>query len=232
MYLEMGTFPVTQVQLRRARTHYHDGHLEVINRRSWKRSTAMHALPVPISKWPVPANQSVSGRYVTSSSRVSKSKGRGGLSGICGALSPYSRWTHASLAGMGIVEVSSELHDAGGDYVEIYIDMSGPGLPCWPQSQLINLCLVVEPDAGLGNEAQAMRHEAALVVNDRVAAATRDLISPHREVFTLGRSIRLFQDHLPVVRAFAPGHVGIPHGVLYRHVWADAAHTTVVSAPE
>ena len=44
----------------------------------------------------------------------------------------------------------------------------------------------VEPDPGLGNEAQNDAvHKAALVVNDQVAAATRHLAPPQQEVFEL-----------------------------------------------
>ena len=72
------------------------------------------------------------------------------------------------LSGMGITEVSSvNWHDAGGDYVDICLDMSGHWADVIPQSKLINLCLVVEPDPGLGNEAQNDAvHKAALVVKD------------------------------------------------------------------
>ena len=45
---------------------------------------------------------------------------------------------------------------------------------------------MVEPDAGLGNEAQNDAvHKAALVVNDQIAEATRHLEPPEREIFTL-----------------------------------------------
>ena len=77
-------------------------------------------------------------------------------------------------------------HDAGGDYVEIYLDMSGPWADLLPLSKLIHLCVVVEPDPGLGNEAQNDAvHKAALVVNDQIAAATRHLTPPEREIFEL-----------------------------------------------
>jgi glycine reductase len=50
------------------------------------------------------------------------------------------------LAGVGVVEVSSvNWHDAGGDFVDEYIDMTGPWADIIPQSALINVCLVVEP---------------------------------------------------------------------------------------
>src|ERR671928_9947 len=76
--------------------------------------------------------------------------------GICGRsiTTVGERRTHR-LSGMGITEVSSvNWHDAGGDYVEIYLDMSGPWADLLPLSKLIHLCVVVEPDPGLGSEAQ------------------------------------------------------------------------------
>ncbi|MEE9146675.1 MAG: glycine/sarcosine/betaine reductase component B subunit, partial [Candidatus Tectomicrobia bacterium] len=108
--------------------------------------------------------------------------------GACGrSITTVGQGRTHRLSGMGIVEVSSvNWHDAGGDYVEICLDMSGPWAEMLPQSKLINLCLVVEPDPGLGNEAQNEAvHKAALVVNDQIAAATRHLIPPSREVFAL-----------------------------------------------
>src|SRR6266704_2829262 len=64
--------------------------------------------------------------------------------------------------------------------------MSGPWADLLPLSKLIHLCVVVEPDPGLGNEAQNDAvHKAALVVNDQIAAATRHLTPPEREIFEL-----------------------------------------------
>ena len=58
---------------------------------------------------------------------------------------------------MGITEVSSvNWHDAGGDYVEIYLDMSGPWADLLPLSKLMHLCVVVEPDPGLGTRRRTM----------------------------------------------------------------------------
>ena len=91
------------------------------------------------------------------------------------------------MSGIGITEVASvDWHDAGGDFVDVFLDMSGPWAELIPQSKLINLCVVVEPDRGLGNEAQNDAvHKAALTVNDRVAEAVRGLDPPETEVFEL-----------------------------------------------
>ena len=69
---------------------------------------------------------------------------------------------------MGVVEVSSvNWHDAGGDFVETYLDMAGPYGEMYPYSKLWNLCLVVEPDAALGEEIENYAvHKAALAVAD------------------------------------------------------------------
>ncbi|MCZ6876144.1 MAG: hypothetical protein O7G88_21870, partial [bacterium] len=184
----MGTFPVSQVSFG-SRTRYQSGHLE-INKASVleavRHDPRIASADLDIAKpgesiriWPV--------RDVIEP-RI-KVEGPGVIyPGICGrAITTVGEGRTHRLSGMGIVEVSSvNWHDAGGDYVEIYIDMSGSWADMLPQSKLINLCLVVEPDAGLGNEAQNDAvHHAALVVNDEVAAATRDLTPPEREVFTL-----------------------------------------------
>jgi glycine reductase len=88
---------------------------------------------------------------------------------------------------MGVVEVSSvNWHDAGGDFVETYLDMAGSYGEMYPYSRLINLCLVVEPDSTLGDESRNYAvHRAALAVSDHVAAAVKELTPPEREVFEL-----------------------------------------------
>jgi sarcosine reductase len=188
MRLEMGTFPVTGVSFG-PQTRYQDGHLEVNKaavleavHRDARIASADLELASPgesVRIWPV--------RDVIEP-RI-KVDGPGVVyPGACGrSITTVGEGRTHRLAGMGIAEVSSvNWHDAGGDYVEIYLDMTGPWAEMIPQSRLINLCLVVEPDAGLGNEAQNEAvHKAALVVNDEVAAAVRDLEPPQREVFEL-----------------------------------------------
>ncbi len=188
MQLEIGTFPVEQIEFG-SRTRYQDSRLEV-NKNSVleavhgdsRIASADLEITCPgesVRIWPVrdviEPRLKVEGPGVT-------------YPGICGrAITTVGQGLTHRLAGMGIVEVSSvNWHDAGGDFVEIYLDMSGPWAEMIPQSKLINLCLIVEPDPGLGNEAQNDAvHKAALVVNDEIAAATRDLTPPKREVFTL-----------------------------------------------
>jgi sarcosine reductase len=188
MRLEMGTFPVTGVSFG-PQTRYQDGHLEVNKaavleavHRDARIASADLELASPgesVRIWPV--------RDVIEP-RI-KVDGPGVVyPGACGrSITTVGEGRTHRLAGMGIAEVSSvNWHDAGGDYVEIYLDMTGPWAEVIPQSKLINLCLVVEPDAGLGNEAQNDAvHKAALVVNDEVAAAVRELEPPQREVFEL-----------------------------------------------
>ncbi len=74
--------------------------------------------------------------------------------GICGRdIATVGRGRTHRLAGMGVVEVSSvNWHDAGGDFVETHLDMSGPYSEMYPYHRLINLCLVVEPDRTLNEE--------------------------------------------------------------------------------
>ena len=188
MQLEVGTFPVQQITFG-SQTRYQHGHLEVDRaavlesvRRDPRIASADLELAHPgesVRIWPV--------RDVLEP-RI-KVEGPGVIyPGACGrSITTVGQGRTHRLSGMGIVEVSSvNWHDAGGDYVEICLDMSGPWAEMLPQSKLINLCLVVEPDPGLGNEAQNEAvHKAALVVNDQIAAATRHLIPPSREVFAL-----------------------------------------------
>jgi Glycine/sarcosine/betaine reductase component B subunits len=108
--------------------------------------------------------------------------------GICGrSITTVGQGRTHRLAGVGVAEVSGvNWHEAGGDYVEILLDMSGPWAELIPMSALINVCAVVEPDPALGSEAQNLAvHNAALVVSDRLAAAVQDLQPPDREVFEL-----------------------------------------------
>jgi glycine reductase complex component B subunit alpha and beta len=108
--------------------------------------------------------------------------------GICGRpITTVGQGRTHRLAGVGVTEVSGvNWHEAGGDYVEIFLDMSGPWAELIPMSSLINICVVVEPDPALGNEAQNLAvHHAALVVSDRLAATVQELHPPEREVFEL-----------------------------------------------
>jgi glycine reductase complex component B subunit alpha and beta len=188
MRLEMGTFPVHDVVFG-SHTRWQDGRLE-IDRDSIldlilhdpRIATAELELAKPgesVRIWPV--------RDVIEP-RI-KVEGPGVVyPGICGRpITTVGQGRTHRLAGMGVTEVSGvNWHEAGGDYVEIFLDMIGPWAGLIPMSSLINVCVVVEPDPALGNEAQNLAvHNAALVVSDRLAAAVQDLHPPEREVFEL-----------------------------------------------
>ena len=188
MRLEMGTFPIHDVVFG-SHTRWQDGRLE-IDRDSIldlilhdpRIATAELDLAKPgesVRIWPV--------RDVIEP-RI-KVEGPGVVyPGICGRpITTVGQGRTHRLAGMGVTEVSGvNWHEAGGDYVEIFLDMSGPWAELIPMSALINVCVVVEPDPALGNEAQNLAvHQAALVVSDRLAAAVQDLHPPEHEVFEL-----------------------------------------------
>jgi glycine reductase complex component B subunit alpha and beta len=188
MRLEMGTFPVRDVVFG-SQTRWQDGILEInrqsiveLVRRDPRIATAELELARPgesVRIWPV--------RDVIEP-RI-KVEGPGVVyPGICGRpITTVGRGRTHRLAGMGVTEVSGvNWHEAGGDYVEIFLDMSGPWAALIPMSSLINVCVVVEPDPALGNEAQNLAvHNAVLVVSDRLAAAVQDFDPPEREVFEL-----------------------------------------------
>ncbi len=92
------------------------------------------------------------------------------------------------LAGVGVVEVSSvNWHDAGGDFVDQYIDMRGPWAELVPQAKLVNVCCVVEPEAALAVQTKnEVVHRATLTVAECLADAVRDLEPPAVETFELG----------------------------------------------
>ncbi len=188
MRLEMGTFPVEQISFG-PQTRYADGHLHVDKAavieavmQDPRIASADLDLASPgesVRIWPV--------RDVIEP-RI-KVDGPGVIyPGACGrSITTVGEGRTHRLAGMGIVEVSSvNWHDAGGDYVEICLDMTGHWAEMLPYGKLHQLCLVMEPDPGLGNEAQNDAvHKAALVVNDQVVAATKDLTPPQLDVYDL-----------------------------------------------
>jgi glycine reductase len=188
MRLELGTFEVRDVRFGPA-TRWRDGALEVdraavlaaVREDARIRSAALEiARPgESVRIWPV--------RDVIEP-RV-KVDGPGVVyPGICGrSETAVGRGRTHRLAGVGVVEVSNvNWHDAGGDFVDLYLDMAGPWAELIPQSSLLNVCVVVEPDPALAIEAQNDAvHNAALVVADQLAAAVRGLAAPSYEVFDL-----------------------------------------------
>jgi glycine reductase len=188
MRLDMGTFPVHDVVFG-THTRWQDGRLE-IDRAAMielilhdpRIASAELELAKPgesIRIWPV--------RDVIEP-RV-KVDGPGVVyPGICGRpITTVGQGRTHRLAGVGVTEVSGvNWHEAGGDYVDIFLDMSGPWAELIPMSALLNVCVVVEPDPALGNEAQNLAvHNAALTVSDRLAASVAALPPPDREVFEL-----------------------------------------------
>ena len=188
MRLEMGTFPVHEVRFG-AQTRWHAGMLEIareemldVVRRDPRIATVELELARPgesVRIWPV--RDVIEPRL--------KVEGPGVVyPGICGRpITTVGQGRTYRLAGVGVAEVSGvNWHAAGGDYVEIYLDMTGPWAEMIPMSALLHVCVVVEPDPALGSEAQNDAvHNAALVVADRLAASVRDLEPPEREVFEL-----------------------------------------------
>jgi sarcosine reductase len=188
MRLEMGTFPVQEVAFG-SHTRWRDGFLEIDREalvdlilRDPRIATAEVELANPgesVRIWPV--------RDVIEP-RI-KVEGPGMVyPGICGRpITTVGQGRTHRLSGVGVTEVSGvNWHEAGGDYVEIFLDMRGPWAELIPTSRLRHVCVVVEPDPALGSEAQNLAvHNAALVVADRLAAAVRDLEPPEREVFEL-----------------------------------------------
>jgi hypothetical protein len=188
MRLEMGTFPIHDVVFA-SQTWWQDGVLEIdrdqildLILRDPRIATAELELAKPdesVRIWPV--RDVIEPRIKVEGSGVV-------YPGICGRpITTVGQGRTHRLSGIGVTEVSGvNWHEAGGDYVEIFLDMSGPWAELIPMSSLLNVCVVVEPDSALGNEAQNLAvHNAALVVSDRLAAAVQDLQAPETEVFEL-----------------------------------------------
>ena len=78
------------------------------------------------------------------------------------------------LSGVSVVEVSEvQWHDAGHDWVWLFIDMLGPWGELNPYSGLFNVCVIVEPQDDLNIDVKNRAvHNACLTVSDRLASAT------------------------------------------------------------
>ncbi len=188
MRLELGTFPVREVAFG-PETRYHSGMLEIDRARvlgAVREDPRVRSADLELARpgesvriWPV--------RDVIEP-RV-KVQGPGvAYPGVCGrAVGVVGQGRTHRLAGVGVVEVSNvNWHDAGGDFVDLYLDMSGPWAELLPLAKLQNVCLVVEPDPALSIEAQNDAvHNAALVVSDRLAESTRALEPPELQVLDL-----------------------------------------------
>ncbi len=188
MRLEMGTFPVRDIAFGSS-TRWSDGFLEVCREELLEAITedprikqADLELARPgesVRIWPV--------RDVIEPR--TKVEGPGVVyPGICGRpIATVGEGRTHRLSGVGVVEVSeTPWHEAGGDHLFVYLDMSGPWADIIPQSSLLNLCVVVEPEPALGVDARNNAvHQAALTVSDRLAEATRGLTPPESEVFEL-----------------------------------------------
>ncbi len=191
MRLEMGTFPVKKVTFG-DRTAYSNGVLEVKKEdliEAAREDPRVDTVDIDLARpkesvriWPV--------RDVIEP-RI-KVRGPGQCyPAICGrAVDTVGEGVTHRLSGVGVVEVSNiPWHDAGGDYVEVFIDMSGP----WAEnishlSLLQNVCVVVEPDQALDVHTQnQVVHGACLRVADRIAATVKDLKAPETEVFDISR---------------------------------------------
>lgn len=188
MRLELGTFPVNEVRFA-SRTRWSDGLLEVDRdavlaavREDPRIDKAELELAKPgesVRIWPV--------RDVIEP-RI-KVEGPGETyPGICGrSITTVGQGRTHRLSGLGVVEVSeTPWHESGGDHLLVFLDMTGPWGELLPYSALMNLCVVVEPNAALGVDARNDAvHKAALTVSDLVAASVRDLDAPESETFEL-----------------------------------------------
>ena len=228
MRLELGTFPVSEVSFG-SRTRWADGLLEV-NReelleavtedpRIQKADLQLARPGESVRIWPV--------RDVIEPR--AKIEGPGVIyPGICGRpIATVGEGRTHRLAGVGVVEVSeTPWHEAGGDPLFVFLDMSGPWAEIIPQSSLFNLCVVVEPDPALGVDARNDAvHTAALTVSDRLAETTKTLEPPQSEVFELTQ----VDPSLPKVvyilcPALASGHVWVTIYLLHFNLRPNPAN--------
>ncbi len=188
MRLELGTFPVKDVVFGR-QDRWRDGVLEIDR----------DALVAAVRSDPRIASVSIELARPGESARIwpvrdvieprVKVEGPGvAYPAICGRpVTMVGQGKTHRLSGVCVVEVSeTPWHEAGHDWVFMYIDMAGPWGKMLPYSSLFNLCVVVEPDPRLHvNVRNRAVHQACLTVSDMLAAATKGLAPPQREVFEL-----------------------------------------------
>ncbi|HKM39527.1 MAG TPA: glycine/sarcosine/betaine reductase component B subunit [bacterium] len=199
MELKMGTFPVKRL-IFADRTSYTNGLLQ-INKQELiaearkdplvKKADIQLAMPgEPVRIWPV--------RDVIEP-RV-KVRGSGQCyPAICGrSIEPIGEGITHRLSGIGVVEVSNvPWHDAGGDYVDVFVDMCGPWARAIPHlSSLKNICVIVEPDETIDvHDQNQVVHGACLRVSDHIAATTMDLVPAKYKTYRISN----YDPDLPTV---------------------------------
>ena len=185
--LEMGTFPVRDVVFG-TETRWDDGTLTIdrdaIIREVFAADPRIETIDLDLAKpgesvrlWPV--------RDVIEP-RI-KVDGKGvAYPGIVGrdVATVGDGRTHR-LDGVGVVEISNvPWHAGGGDLNDQFLDMSGPLSDLIPESKLLNVCVVVEPDTFLDVDEQNYAvHNATLLVSDSLARAVADLEPPTLELY-------------------------------------------------
>ena len=188
MRLELGTFPVREVTFGSA-TRWRDGVLTIDRAAvlaAVRRDPLVESASLEIARpgdsvriWPV--------RDVVEP-RVKVRGGGVAYPGWFGrSIETVGQGRTHRLSGLGVVEVSTvNWHDAGGDFLDLYLDMTGPWAELIPQSKLLNVCLVVEPDPHIAIVAKnECVHRATLAVSDALAEAVREIEPPALEVFDL-----------------------------------------------
>jgi len=188
MRLDIGTFPVEDISFG-SHTRWKEGLLEI----------NADALLKPVLSDPRIAHARIELAKPGESTRIwpvrdvleprIKVKGPGVVyPGICERpVATVGEGVTHRLSGVGVVEVSEvQQHEAGGDYTELYIDMSGPWAEVIPYASMPNVCVVVEPDAALHVDIKNRAvHRACLAVSDALASTVKDLAPPEHEVFEL-----------------------------------------------
>ena len=188
MRLDLGTFPVEEIHFG-SRTQWQDGSLEINPDELLKQVLSdpriAHA-KIELAKpgesvriWPV--RDVIEPRIkVTGPGMV--------YPGICDRpITTVGQGVTHRLSGMGVVEVSEvQQHDAGGDFTEVFIDMSGPWGEIIPYASMLNVCVVVEPDQALHVDIKNRAvHQACLTVSDALASTVKEMVPPQSEVFEL-----------------------------------------------
>lgn len=188
MKLEIGTFPVRAATFSN-RTRYHDGVLEV-NREEIldqvRKDSRLRHVELDIVR---PGDSVRITRYRDVLEPRLKVAGPGvAYPGVCDRpVTTVGRGRTHRLSGVSVIEVADvPMYNGNDGWIDVgFIDMAGSGASASPFGALVNLCLIMDPSADLQLEDKNdALHRAALLVQERLAATTRELDPPEVETFS------------------------------------------------
>lgn len=189
MRLELGTFPVTEVEFG-DRTQWSDGSL-TIDRKGLESAIREDRRITSAELEIVRPGESVRIASVRDVIEPrTKISGPGVVyPGIEGRpVTTVGEGVTHRITGLSVIEVAEvEFYHGNDAWLDTFIDMSGPGAIA-PYSKTPNVCvkIAVTPSLSIEDKNEAC-HRAALLVSDQIAEATRGLTPPEVQVYELAK---------------------------------------------